>query len=210
MSEEKLNNLLNRTAKFHRSAASKIANFSLLPEDRCVTSYKAASLSFEHALSAHLLISNGLYPSGFSLYRPQFESAVRGIWLLHAASDEWVNKLSGKLLPATANKANEGLMVAEMLKQLEESSAPKPLVAQLKEYREFNWKILSSYAHGGIHPLTRTVEGYPAELAYGAILNSNALVAITTQLSAILTGDKKNMEPVRSLHQEFEDCIPLI
>lgn len=44
---------------------------------------------------------------------------MRGIWLRYAASDAWVEKLSEPLTLENAKRANEGPMLAEMLKQLE-------------------------------------------------------------------------------------------
>ena len=40
--------------------------------------------------------------------------------------------------------------------------------------------------------------------------NSNAMVAIASQLAAIVTGDQQNMVPVRTLHTDFADCLPII
>ncbi|WP_409364299.1 DUF6988 family protein [Burkholderia sp. Bp9031] len=41
-----------------------------------------------------MLITSGLHASGFSLLRPQYESLVRGIWLLYAAFENCVARLS--------------------------------------------------------------------------------------------------------------------
>lgn len=210
MYEQKLPALINRTGKFHRAVANHVSTFTLIPEVRFITSYKTSLLSFEHAIGALILISNDLYAPGFSLYRPQFESVVRGIWLLYAASDEWVNKLSEPLTFESANRANEGLGLSDMFKQLDKSDAPEHLIVQLKQYREVTWKALNSYVHGGLHPISRAESGYPPQLAFDAIRNSNALVAISAQLTAILTGEAKNMEPIRQIHDEFKDCIPII
>jgi hypothetical protein len=111
----------------------------------------------------------------------------------------------------SANRANEGPMLAEMFKQLDsDRSAPKGLAQQLKQYRDVTWKAMNSYAHGGLHPLSRTLTGYAAQLTIDVLRNSNAIVAIITQLAAILSGDPRNMEPVRRFHIEFADCLPIL
>lgn len=143
--------------------------------------------------------------------RPQFESLVRGIWLAYAASDLWVEKLSQPLTIAAQKQANEGLMLADMLKQLEASTdAPAGIVGQLKEFRDVSWKALNSYNHGGIHALSKNVNGYSPKLVYDALRNSNAVMALTAQLLAIMTGDGTNMVPVRRIHVDFADCFPII
>lgn len=211
MTEEKLHALLDRTAVFHTAVQRHIQTLLPAPEQRFVIAFQSGLLSLEHAVGAIVLFEQGLFSSGIALMRPQFESLVRGIWLLHAASDNWVDKLSEPLTMESAKRANEGLGLAEMLKQLEAApEAPAPIEAQLRDYKEVTWKAMNSYAHGGLHPLSRTLTGYPAQLIYDVVRNSNAVVALTAQLQSILTGLPQHMGPVRQLHQQFADVLPLI
>ena len=210
MNDEKLKALLDRSVGFQADVHKLVGR--LIPADgkRYFVALQSGLLSLEHATGALVLIGQGLYPSAFSLMRPQYESLVRGIWLLYAANDTWVEKLGEPLTIESAKRANEGLMLAEMLKELEKSStAPAPIVEQLKQYRDVTWKALNSYAHGGLHPLSRTRAGYPAQLTYDIVRNSNAIVALATQLISILSGDSRNMEHVRRFHVEYSDCLPI-
>lgn len=210
MTEARLSEFLHRTEEFHRAVAAQLCCVEPLPKMRYVVAFQAGLMSIEHAAGALILISSGLCASGFSLFRPQFETLVRGIWLLYAASDSWVTKLSEPLTLETAKKANEGVGLADMLIELDASNAPPQLIAQIKQYRDVNWKALNSYAHGGIHPIARNMNGYPPQLSIDALRNSNALVAFSAQLAAIVSGDESNMQPVRQLHVDFADCIPII
>ena len=211
VSEERLITLLGRTAQFHEAVHAHIGNLVPAEGTRYLTAFQAALLSLEHASGAYVLIGQGLFPSAYVLLRPQYECLVRGIWLLYAASDAWVEKLSEPLTLENAKRANEGPMLAEMLKQLESNpSSPAPIVEQLKQYRDVTWRALNSYSHGGLHPLSRTLTGYPAQLTYDAVRNSNAVLALTTQLASILSGDPINMAPVRRFHIEFADCLPIL
>jgi len=211
MTEEQLSAALDRTAQLHEAVAAHVNRIIPYPEKRFIVSFQAGVLSLEHAMGALVLVGNGLCASGISLVRPQFETLVRGIWLLHAATENWVDKLGEPLTVESARRANEGPMLAEMLKHLDASDAPVQLIGQLKQFRDVSWKALSSYTHGGIHPLSRTLTGYPAQLAIQALRNSNGLVCIAAQLAAILSGDpNKNMPPVRKLHVDFADCLPII
>lgn len=211
VSEERLITLLGRTAQFHEAVHAHIGNLVPAEGTRYLTAFQAALLSLEHASGAYVLIGQGLFPSAYVLLRPQYECLVRGIWLLYAASDAWVEKLSEPLTLENAKRANEGPMLAEMLKQLESNpNSPAPIVEQLKQYRDVTWRALNSYSHGGLHPLSRTLTGYPAQLTYDAVRNSNAVLALTTQLASILSGDPINMVPVRRFHIEFADCLPIL
>lgn len=211
VSEERLITLLGRTAQFHEAVHAHIGDLVPAEGTRYLTAFQAALLSLEHASGAYVLIGQGLFPSAYVLLRPQYECLVRGIWLLYAASDAWVEKLSEPLTLENAKRANEGPMLAEMLKQLESNpSSPAPIVEQLKQYRDVTWRALNSYSHGGLHPLSRTLTGYPAQLTYDAVRNSNAVLALTTQLASILSGDRITMAPVRRFHIEFADCLPIL
>jgi hypothetical protein len=211
LSTERLNTLLERTAQLHEAVHTHIGNLIPAEGTRHLVAFHAGLLSLEHASGAFVLIGQGFFPSAYALMRPQYECLVRGIWLLHAASDTWVEKLAEPLTLESAKRANEGPMLAEMLKQLENSpNSPGPIVEQLKQYREATWKAMNSYAHGGLHPLARSLTGYPEQLTYDVVRNSNAVISLASQLSSILSGDPLNMEPVRRFHIDFADCLPIL
>lgn len=158
-----------------------------------------------------VLFQQGLFPSAIALARPQYESLVRGVWLLYAASDNWVEKLAEPLTMESAKRAKEVVGLADMLKQLESSpDAPAPIVRQLREYKDVTWEAMCSYTHGGLHPLARGHSGYPAPLIHDVLRNANAVVALTAQLQSILTGLPQNMQPVQGMHEEFADVLPLL
>lgn len=211
MIEEKLQKLKDRSAEFQAAVLRHVGSLGPAPDDRAIIAFQSGLLSIEHATSTLVLFDQRLFSSAIALTRPQFESLVRGIWLLYAASDLWVDKLSEPLTMETAKRANEGEGLADMLKQLEATPrAPAAIVAQLREFKDLTWKAMNSYAHGGLHPLSRKLTGYPDQLIYDIIRNSNAIVALTAQLLSILTGVPQDMEPVRQMHRDFPDVLPLI
>lgn len=208
---EKLEILLARTAQLHEAVHEHVEGLIPAEGARYLVAFQAALLSLEHATAALALVKGGYYASAYALMRPQYESLVRGIWLLYAAGESRIARLSRPLTTETANSAAEGPMLAEMLKDLESApNAPQPVVEQLKQYRDATWKALNSFAHGGFHPLSRTLAGYPSELSYDVVRNSNAAMALTTQLAAMLSGNPHNMEAVRQLHIKFRDCLPIL
>tara|TARA_R110001583_G_scaffold165276_2_gene317814 strand:+ start:19327 stop:19617 length:291 start_codon:yes stop_codon:yes gene_type:complete len=85
MTEKALNHLLDRTAEFHEAVHQHVGELLPVPEPRFLTAFQSGLLSLEHALSAFMLFQHGLCPSAIALARPQYESLVRGVWLLHAA-----------------------------------------------------------------------------------------------------------------------------
>lgn len=91
-------------------------------------------------------------------------------------------------------------MLTEALKRLEATpDNPAPIVAQLNAYRNLTLKAFNSYTHGSIHPLSRYVTGYPPQLVYDTLCNSNGLLMMTTQLVCMLTGAPENQIQWRKL-----------
>ena len=66
------------------------------------------SIAFEHAESAKILISAGNLTSATGLVRLQYEALVRAMWLLYAASDTAVSKLTSDLTQETATRYQVG------------------------------------------------------------------------------------------------------
>lgn len=211
MTEKEFAAFLERNSQFHERVAENVARLAPFPEQRFDLTLKSALLSTEHGAAAFVLISGQFYAPGYTLLRTQFETLVRGIWFMYAASDTWIEKLGRPLTEETAEATRDVLMVAGMLNALSASeSAPPVLLDQLEACRNVMWKALNSYNHGGFHPLARFQTGYPPQLSYDVLRNSNAMVALASQLAAIVTGDPKNMVPVRTLHTDFADCLPVI
>jgi hypothetical protein len=126
MTEKEFTTFLDRNGQFHQRVAGHLAQLTAYPERRFDLALKSVLLSAEHGAGAFVLVSGGRHVSGYTLLRPQFETLVRGIWLMHAASDTWIEKLSRPLNNETAEAAKDTLMVAEMLKGLRKSETAPP------------------------------------------------------------------------------------
>jgi hypothetical protein len=211
MTEQEFDLFLGRVADFHQTVAENVAELDPHPEPRYGLAFQSALLSIEHGSAAYVLIASRFHAPAYSLLRTQFETLVRGIWLMYAASDSWVEKLNQPLTVESAESTKDALMLDKMLKALRASeSAPSALLDQLEACRDVMWKALNSFTHGGFHPLARASTGYPPQLNYDVLRNSNALISLASQLTAIVSGDPENMSPVRALHQNFADCIPIV
>ena len=175
-----------------------------------MVSFPSVSLSMEHAIGAHTLIMLGMNSSGYILYRPQFETLIRGMWLLYAASDSYCEDLLKQMSLEIKIKEKDNINLTQMLKHLEKSEAPKHIIEDLIKFRDLTLKSLNSFIHGGYLPMVMTAIKYPPELSINALLNSNILVAIASLLAVILSDDQTKMELVKDLHVQFSDCIVVI
>ncbi|WP_429239466.1 DUF6988 family protein [Aeromonas veronii] len=164
-------------------------------------------MAFEHAESAKMLISAGNLTSATGLVRLQYEALVRAMWLLYAATDTDVLKLTSELTQETANKANKLPMLSEMLEKLQGKSPQEPL-DMLREFKEYSWKPLSSFIHGGLHAIHRHSKGYPLPLLEQMVRISNGVSLMVGMLLVILHGGGEQVGKILRIQREFADCLP--
>lgn len=174
---------------------------------RIVASRILCSVSLEHAESSKILIISGNFTSAVGLLRLQYEALVRAMWLLYAASDAAVERLAAELTDEMAKKAEKMPMLSEMLSKLEGKAPAEPL-SMLLEFKQYSWKSLSSFIHGGIHAINRHSKGYPVLLLEQALRASNGVSLMVGMLLVILSGDPAQRGKIRKVQIEFADCLP--
>lgn len=162
---------------------------------------------YEHAESIKLLLARGNFTSAIGLMRLQYESLVRAFWVLYAATDGFVTKLMAELTDEAARVANKMPMLAEMLNSLD-GKAPKEATDMLLEFKEYSWKPLSSYIHGGIHAIDRNRRGYPQPLLLQLLKASNGISTMAAMLLVILSNNPTHKGKLPAIQVEFADCLP--
>lgn len=175
--------------------------------ERIASSRIMCSIAFEHAESAKMLIATGNFTSATALVRLQYEALVRAMWLFHSATDHAVSKLMCELTSESASKANNLPMLSEMLAKLE-GNAPKEALDMLLEFKEYSWKPLSSFIHGGIHAINRHSKGYPPPLLLQLLKISNGVSSMVGMLLVVLAQDFRQQGKIPAIQREFSDCLP--
>jgi len=174
---------------------------------RLVVSDISCSLSFEHWKATLNLLEGGLLPSAVVVHRAQFESLLRSVWILYAASDAHISKLSEILTLESEQNAKNLPQVADMMVSLSKKAPPQAFDA-LNRFKENSWKALNSYAHAGIHPIRRHAEGYPVQLLESIARNSNGLAVVCAMQAAILAGVQPLQKEILGLASQYPDCMP--
>jgi hypothetical protein len=137
----------------------------------------------------------------------QYEALVKAIWARYAASENSLSKLQSNLSHETVKWADKIPPLSGLLVELE-GKAPAQALAQLNEFKEYSWKPLSSYIHGGIHAITRHFNGYPIELLEQAVRSSNGLQVMAGMMLVVLSGDTKQQGRMSKIQQRFANCCP--
>lgn len=209
MSSTNYSTFLERTAQLHEFVDTHCLSLQIPGHPRIILSHKAGYLSLQLAAGVLRLVQDGNVTAAMALIRPQFECLVRGMWLMYAASDEWIEKLSHPLTVASAKKGSGSPMLAKMLDALGKATEPRLqfMVQQLQGFHENGKVVLNSFTHGGMVPLARIGMGYSESMVLGAMQNSNGVLTLACQLLTVLTGRPENMEPIYRMYEEFEDCV---
>lgn len=199
--------LLNRSAEL----AEVLADFlTLAPYDdsaKITSSRTLCGVSFEHAESVRILISTGNFTSSLGVLRMQYEALVKAVWALYSASDTSISKLQSELNHETAKWADKVPSLSEILVELD-GKAPAQALGPLLEFKEYSWKPLSSYIHGGVHAISRHNEGYPIQLLSQTLRSSNGLLLMTGMMLVILSGDSRQSGKIPTIQQRFANCCP--
>ena len=176
---------------------------------RIRTSDVACSLALEHWTSVRSVLRAGLLPSAIVIHRAQFEALVRSIWLLYAASDGHISKLTKMLSLESEQAAKNMPQIAEMMQELAQK-APQQAYDALSRFKDNSWKALNSYAHAGIHPIRRHADGYPVQLLHDILRNANGLAVVSCMQASILSGRQLLQRDVLALAVKHPDCMPAL
>ena len=174
---------------------------------RLKTSDVACSMSLEHWSASINLLKAALLPSAVTVHRAQFEALLRSIWVLYAASDSQIERLSSELTLEAEQAAKNLPMVADMMSAVERQG-PSQAHDALKRFKENSWKALNSYAHAGIHPLRRHAEGYPVQLIESIARNANGLAIVAAMQASVLSGLQPLQREILDLAAHYPECMP--
>jgi hypothetical protein len=151
------------------------------------------------------LIAAGSIASAFALVRVQYEALVRAYWLLYAATDIALERLTGDLSADTVERLP---MVAEMLKSMR-SAVPPGAYATLIDFGEKSLRPLNSYVHSGGHAYQRGAGGYPERLVRQVVVASNGLQWACAFEVCNLAHDANAAARLYGLRTLYADCLPV-
>jgi len=174
---------------------------------KLLSSEAACSLSLEHWHAARALLRVGLLTSALVVHRAQFESLARSIWLVYAASDDDISKITAALSPESEQAAKNMPLNAAMMQDIAKMAPPQAYEA-LSRFKETSWKALNSYVHAGIHPIRRHQDGYPFELLQDVLRNANGLAVVACMQAVVLSGRQPLQRKLIELASKQPDCMP--
>jgi hypothetical protein len=178
------------------------------PSDRSTLSRTLAITSLHFAASVRHQCDSRLALGSAAVLRSQFEALLRGVWALHCASDEQVEKLSSDLSAESQQATKNVPNVAAMIGAIEQIPLLANLLIALREFKDSSWLPLNSFVHSGIHAVHWTKYEPPQALLEQMFRSSNGLAVLAFQHLAILTGKPGLQGQVISACAPFSSCLP--
>lgn len=206
---DELDRLIARSEAFEGELFGLLEDSSFSSDDKSTAVLAICNIALEHANALRELIRIGLPTSAMGMLRLQYEAVVRAIWVLYAASSNAIAKLGAPLTPETAQAASNSLPAfSAMLKEIEQKGPPG-VHRLLSEFKDYSWRPLNSFVHGGIHAVSRHREGYPVGLLAQAMRQSNNLVHMSAMALALHFKDGGVVISVAAIHTKYADCLQL-
>lgn len=211
--QENIEYLLNRSHQFEIELISPSIDLDLYDDSqRLLAVASLGMLSVEHSTGVRYLFKTKCTSSAFALFRLQYEALVKSLWVLFVAKDEDIDSIVGILEEARVTK-NKKIFpsISKMLEQLLSANTPAHRhVLSLVELKDQSWDAMNSFVHSGLHAVRRNITGYPTELIYTVILQSNNMLTISAYLMAVIMGSSKATNAVLKAQQNYMDCFQLI
>ena len=169
----------------------KFSGIELPTDERSMLATGCFDVALEHQAAIALLFRSGLYGSMFALLRVLTESLVRGLWLLHSATDIELSKFK-------LGKIDKKFDV--IVSEVEISIAATTLA--LSNLKSMAWKSMNGFTHTGFnqvarrHSLDSVSPNYPeSELSQSQTLAGALGLLAASQLGGL------------SKHPELVDAI---
>jgi hypothetical protein len=206
-----LERMLRRSDDLHERLLALLDDAEFDGSLRGEAAFGMCFVALEHGTALRAVMALGLPTSAVSLMRLQFEALTRAMWLIYAASDQAIAKLLAPLTQESEQAAKNLPSASDMIEQIGkrvDQGVPSAAYQMLAQFKDVSWHAMNSFVHGGIHPLRRSAEGFPVQLALQVLRNSNALATMTGMALALLTGDEAITKPMSKIQPEFADCLP--
>ncbi|KAB1859971.1 hypothetical protein F4W09_02280 [Acinetobacter tandoii] len=210
---DRIEQLLNKSHQLEIELISPSIDLNLYDDSqRLLAVASLAMLSVEHSAGVRYLFKTKCIASAFALFRLQYEALVKSLWVFYVSKDEDIDSIVGELEEARITKNKKVFPpISKMLEQLLSANTPAHShVLSLVELKNYSWDAMNSFVHSGLHAVRRNITGYPTELIYTIIKQSNNLLYLSAYLRAVITGNPNIIKEVSLARQRHMVCFQMV
>lgn len=150
-----MTNLIEKSKKVAASIDDAIHGARINTDNRNMAAGGCFDVVLEHHKSVTLLIEARLMGSAFALVRGIYESYVRGLWILYAATDDEIGKFLEDEIKAS---------IGNMVERIEK--VPGFEVGVLSAIKSASYSSMCSYTHSGWRQVGRRFNNEYVEANY--------------------------------------------
>ena len=167
----------------------RASGVTLPADERSLLAAGCFDVAIEHQAAIALLHSSELYGAALALLRILTESLVRGLWLLHCASDAELKQFkNGKVEKTFAT------LVAEVEAALQTPSGV------LSQFKTTAWTAMNGFTHTGFHQVSRRhspgrIEANYSEEDLSKALGVAGALGLIAGAQIIAMSDRKDLVP---------------
>jgi hypothetical protein len=203
MTTERNADLLDALDKFKRwnDVATRICVGIDLKDG--LRSYVAGTLfhlSMGHSIGIATLIHSDLTASALALYRSQLEGYVRGLWIMHCATDEQIERF-----------ANGDDSDVRNFTTITDAIDKKTGTKHLSKIRNSQWKTLNDFTHGGAIQVNQRIatnvmqSNYDDKLAL-RFFRASTNLSVLTATNLMVVMDRGDL--AQELNRQFDYIFP--
>ena len=164
-------------------------------------------VAIEHGNGQRLLVMTDHVVTALALVRVQFEAVIRATWMLHGATDEWLEKFVTPRDPTDLGETAAGPAVDAMLNKTD-TTAPPFVGKMLREMKTATWKPMNSFVHGGIHAVVNQMVDLPPDKLVSVLRNANGMSFLAGQVFVIASRDPSLGGRIRRLQVANLEAFP--
>lgn len=205
--DEALADMLAQCERLEGDLAPLLAHPRRPPSRRALLTLALCDVAVEFWVAQRLLIRSGMHTAALALVRLHFEATVRGIWLYHGASDEWLDRFAAPMAPGQLAEPVLGPNVDAMLQTLAKT-APPFLAQTLGAFKAATWQPMNSYVHGGIRPVVQSLAGGTPQQLVGLLQNANGMALMTANLLVVALQDPALAGQIGPIQYKHRACLP--
>ena len=205
--DQRLQSMIDMSFKLNDEIALLVGDAKAPVGRRAVLATAMCTVAIDHGSGQRLLVMTDHVVTALALVRVQFEALIRATWMLHGATDEWLERFTTPKAPEDNDETVMGPPVQSMLKAID-TSAPPFVGKMLREFKNATWKPMNSFVHGGVHAVVNALVDTPPDKLVSLLRNANGMSFLAAQILVIASNDPSLAGRIRSIQMANVGALP--
>jgi hypothetical protein len=205
--DQTLQHMVELSFKLNDDLAQLIYDAQLPSDRRGQLATAMCQVAIGHGNGQRLLIMTDHVVTALALVRVQFEALIRATWMLHGATDDWLERFVTPKAPEDLGETVMGPKVESMLTAID-GAAPPFVGKMLREFKTTTWKPMNSFVHGGVHAVVNAMVDTPPEKFVSLLRNANGMSFLAGQVLVIASRDASLAGRIRRMQLANLEALP--